>query len=153
MKATAQVPEQVLPAVAEEVTKNGWYYENDTWYCYKKGVPCTGWIRSAGVDYYLREDGSVMTGWAEVDGQKRLFSSTGAVLTGWVKDQNQTLYLDADSKPVTGWQLIEDQYYYFNEQGVLQDKYIGSALRQLRQLGLTVDKVKAGIAEENIPQE
>lgn len=154
-QARAAEPTQIAEAVAPETetVKNGWYYEGQTWYCYKQGEPCSGWVRSAGVSYYLKEDGSVTTGWAQVEGRQRLFTATGALVTGWAEEQGERCYLDANGLPVTGWYRIDGTYYYFNEQGILQDRYIGSALRQLRQLGLTVQEVNQANTANNIPQE
>lgn len=164
--ASAEAPAQEQPAEtvaatevlaeeqAEEPVKNGWYYENQTWYCYKQGVPCSGWILSAGVAYYLKEDGSVTTGWATVDGKQRLFTATGAMFTGWLKEQDVTKYLDKNGLPVTGWHRIDGAYYYFDDQGILQSKYAGSALRQLRQMGLSIADIKNANKNQNsAPQE
>ena len=142
------------PAAAEEPVKNGWYYENQTWYCYKQGVPCAGWVRSAGVDYYLKEDGSVTTGWAVVDGRQRLFTATGAVYSGWLKNQDGVRYLDECGVPVYGWQWIDGAYCRFDEKGFLQKKFVGSVLRQLRQMGMTKEDLLAAEAAKNSePQE
>ena len=127
---------------AEEVMKNGWHYEDGTWYCYKQNTPCTGWIQSAGITYYLKEDGSVTTGRAEVEGQERLFTATGALVTGWHKDSDGIRYLDANGIPVCGLHKINGIYYYFDEQGLRQGKYAASAFRQLRQMGLTAADLK-----------
>lgn len=134
-------PTQAEPVAVEPVEegdKNGWHYENQTWYCYKQSKPRTGWVQSAGVTYYLKEDGSVTTGKAEVEGQERLFSATGALVTGWYKDLEGTRYLDTKGLPVCGWHKINGVQYFFNEQGLLENKYTGSAQRQLRQMRLTV---------------
>ena len=141
-------------AAEEEPAKSGWYYENQTWYCYKQGAPCTGWVRSAGVDYYLKEDGSVTTGWAVVDGRQRLFTATGAIYSGWLKDQDGVRYLDENGVPVCGWHRIGGAYCSFDEKGFLQKKFMGSALRQLRQMGLTKEDLLAAEAAKNTePQE
>lgn len=137
--------QQAEPAAAETVEdspKNGWHYENQTWYCYKQSQPRTGWVLSAGITYYLKEDGSVTTGKAEVDGQQRLFSATGALITGWYRDQDGTRYLDENGTSVCGMHKINGIYYYFNDQGLLENKYTGSAQRQLRQVRLTVAGAK-----------
>lgn len=152
--APAAATEGSAEEQAEEPVKNGWYYENQTWCCYKQGVPCTGWILSAGVAYYLKEDGSVTTGRATVDGEQRLFTATGAMLTGWLKEQGGTKYLDKNGLPVTGWRRIDGVYHYFNDQGILQSKYTGSALRQLRQMGLSIGDIKnANTDQKSAPQE
>lgn len=152
---TEPTPTETVPAAepAAEPAKNGWYYEQQTWYCYDRGAPRTGWSRSAGVDYYLKEDGSVTTGWATIDGQQRLFTATGALYTGWVKEQDGTKYLDQKGLLVHGWQMIDGAYYYFDEQGLLQESYTGSALRQLRQMGLTLADIRGANTDNNIPQE
>lgn len=130
--------EPVEPVAEDPSAKNGWHYENETWYCYKQSQPRTGWVQSAGVTYYLKEDGSVTTGKMEVEGQERLFTATGALVTGWVKDQDGTRYLDANGVPVCGRQKIGGIHYYFSDEGFLQNKYSGSDLRQLRQVELSV---------------
>lgn len=130
--------ESVEPVAEDPSAKNGWHYENETWYCYKQSRPRTGWVQSAGVTYYLKEDGSVTTGKMKVEGQERLFTATGALITGWMKDQDGTRYLDANGVPVCGLQKINGVYCYFSDEGILQNKYSGSDLRQLRQVGLSV---------------
>ena len=111
-------------------------------------------MRSAGVDYYLKEDGPVTTGWAVVDGRQRLFTATGAIYSGWLKDQDGVRYLDENGVPVCGWHRIGGAYCSFDEKGFLQKKFMGSALRQLRQMGLTKEDLLAAEAAKNTePQE
>lgn len=107
--------------VRPEAAKEGWFVENDTWYCYENGAPCTGWATRIGVDYYLKEDGSVTTGWTEVDGENRYFSATGALCRGWITTWEGTCYQGVDGVPVTGLQNIEGSLYYFGEDGFLAD--------------------------------
>lgn len=102
-----------------ETTKEGWFVEDGTWYCYENGAPRTGWITRIGVDYYLKEDGSVTTGWAEVEGEKRYFSATGALCRGWITTWEGTCCQGTDGVPVKGLQSIEDSLYYFGEDGFL----------------------------------
>lgn len=135
----SQPAEPVAAEPVEESPKNGWHYENQTWYCYKDSQPRTGWVRSAGITYYLKEDGSVTTGKAEVEGQQRVFSATGALIAGWYREQDGMRYLDGNSQPLCGWQKINGVIYFFNNEGLLRNKYAGSAQRQVRQTGLTVD--------------
>lgn len=107
--------------VRPDAAKDGWFVENDTWYCYENDVPCTGWVSRIGVSYYLNEDGSVKTGWAEVDGVNRYFSATGALCRGWIATWEGVCYQGADGIPVKGMQRIEDSLYYFGEDGFLLD--------------------------------
>lgn len=104
---------------APEETKNGWLWENGAWYLYADGEPCTGWVNELGVDYYLREDGSVTVGWAEIDGQMRYFSNTGALCTGWLTTADGVYYRLQDGTAATLWQDIENRRYYFAEDGLL----------------------------------
>lgn len=98
---------------------DGWVWENSTWYFYKNGRPCTGWVRDLGVDYYLKEDGSVTTGWADIDGWTHYFSSTGAMCIGWLTTREGIFYRASDGVAATGWQEIEGRRYYFGEDGLL----------------------------------
>lgn len=101
--------------------KDGWVWENDTWYYFENGTPRTGWFRSHGVEYYLKEDGSVTTGWETVDGQKRLFSATGALFVGWLETEKGMRYSFSDGCFAEGWQTIGTSLYYFDD-GILQTK-------------------------------
>lgn len=104
---------------ASEEVRNGWFWEGETWYLYKNGEPCTGWVNELGLDYYLREDGSVTVGWAEIDGQMRYFSATGAMCTGWLTTADGVYYRLQDGTAATLWQDIENRRYYFAEDGLL----------------------------------
>ena len=70
----------VFAITADTTAESGWFVKNGTWYCYENGAPCTGWVTRIGVQYYLKEDGSVTTGTAQIAGQLRHFSATGALL-------------------------------------------------------------------------
>ena len=84
-------------------------------------VPRKGWLRSYGVEYYLREDGSVTTGWAKVEGEDRFFSDTGALCVGWLRTQEGVRYSLSDGSFAHGWQIIGNSLYYFDG-GILQTK-------------------------------
>jgi len=99
---------------------DGWFWQNDTWYCYENGAPVTGWVRNMGVRYYLREDGSVTTGWAEIDGKAYYFNANGAVNTGWLDTPAGMRYSLPDGTFVTGWYTIDASRYYFGTNGILQ---------------------------------
>lgn len=111
-------------AEASDTTENtevcsGWFEKNDTWYCYKDGVPCTGWITRVGVKYYLNEEGAVTTGWATIDGNKYYFTATGALCQGWVTIYEGVYYWYEDGTLAVGMQTIDGATYYFNEEGLL----------------------------------
>ena len=130
-----------IPApVAEEpvhVVKDGWVYENMTWYCYSQDTPLTGWQELDGLQYYLKEDGSVTTGWQLVDGQLKLFTGTGALRTGWADTQMGRKYLLSDGSTALGWMYIDGQYYYFNDLGVIQNDHVRTTLNRMAQLQTT----------------
>lgn len=83
-------------------THDGWFWENGSWYCYKYGKPCTGWVSHCGVEYYLDENGAALTGWQEIDGWTRYFSATGAMVTGHL--------------------VLDGERCCFDENGILQEK-------------------------------
>ena len=116
------IPEKAQETAAARTvdTKDGWHYENGTWYCYSKGAPRTGWFCCNGVDYYLKEDGSVTTGWAEINGKTRLFTGTGAMRTGWVRTEAGTEYLLSNGVAVSGWWTIDAKRYCFGQDNLLQ---------------------------------
>lgn len=91
----------VMQGAVQQV-RDGWFWDDGSWYCYKYEKPCTGWVNYCGVEYYLDETGAAVTGWQEIDGWQRYFSATGAMVTGH-------LVLDGES-------------YYFDEYGILQEK-------------------------------
>lgn len=105
----------------EEILRDGWVWENNTWYYYENGTPRTGWFRSYGVEYYLKEDGSVTTGWAEIEGEERYFTSTGAMSVGWLVTEKGMRYGLSDGRFADGWQLIGVSRYYFDN-GIMQTK-------------------------------
>ena len=104
---------------AEAETRDGWFYRNGTWYCYKYQRPCTGWVTYLGIDYYLKADGSVTTGWAEVDGWNRYFTASGALCTGWLTDASGTRCWLSDGTEAEGLQEIDGRLYYFGEDYLL----------------------------------
>lgn len=113
--------EKSRAAEAELATKDGWVWENGTWYCYDNGAPRTGWLCEDGINYYLKEDGSVTTGWANVNGKDRLFSDTGALRTGWMKTEDGLMYLLSNGiMAPEGWRTIGDGLYYLRENGTTQ---------------------------------
>ena len=99
--------------------KDGWFQENGIWYCYEGGQPCTGWVTRIGVDYLLKEDGSVTVGWSEEDGWIRYFSATGALCNGWVTTPDGVYYWVSDGVMATGLTEIDGGCYYFGEDGKL----------------------------------
>lgn len=101
-------------AQPEETAKDGWYYEKNTWYCYQNGQPRTGWYTSEGVDYYLKNDGSVTTGTANVGGKERIFTATGALRTGWLETKEGTKYLLSNGVCAYGWLEVDGKTYYFD---------------------------------------
>ena len=108
------------PVAAAELTqKNGWQYENGSWYYYENNVPRTGWFCDNGVDYYLQEDGSAATGWKLINGQNRYFTGTGAMRTGWVEDAGGRSYMLSNGAAVKGMKEIDGVLYYFSEIGKL----------------------------------
>ena len=127
-----------VPVVAKEApvmpVKDGWVYENMTWYCYDQGTPVTGWKQDQGAWYYLQADGSVSTGWTLADGQLRLFTGTGAMRTGWVSTKMGRQYLLANGNAAHGWLQVDGSYYYFNELGILQDNHMRNTMTQMAQL-------------------
>ena len=103
----------------QESVKDGWVYENGTWYCYEDGQPCTGWVTRFGVDYYLQETGAVTTGLQTEDDWQRYFSTTGAICTGWVTTEKGVYYWISDGVYATGWQEIDEGWYLFGDDGLL----------------------------------
>lgn len=108
-----------LTPKTEDQVRDGWFEENDTWYCYENGKPCTGWVTRVGIRYYLREDGSVTTGWAKPDGVRLYFSSTGALCSGWTTVGKDTYYWFANGVPAKGLQQIDGNTYFFDTAGIL----------------------------------
>lgn len=131
-----QIPAPVAEVPVETV-KDGWTYEQQTWYCYDRGTPLTGWQQADGVKYYLQADGSVTTGWTLVDGQMKVFTATGALRTGWVDSGMGRQYLLADGTAAHGWMLIDGQYYYFNELGIMVENHVKTTMNQMAMLDLT----------------
>lgn len=124
-----------------EASRDGWFWEQGTWYYFENGMPRSGWFCYDGVDYYLQEDGSVTIGWAEINGKPRFFSSTGAMRTGWLKDTAGTYYLLSNGEPAHGWRTIEDKLYYFGETGVMHPAgwiTIGDEMFYMKNDGSTV---------------
>lgn len=101
--------------------RNGWVYEQDTWYYYENNVPRTGWFCYKGVDYYLQPDGAVTTGWAELNGRNRYFSETGAMRTGWLECPEGQYYLMSNGAAATGWFTGDGKKCYFNSNGIFQN--------------------------------
>ena len=110
---------EITPPEREKSQKDGWVYENDTWYLYENNTPCTGWTELMGVRYYTDNTGAVMTGMQEIQGKKIYFSASGAMVTGWLQLDGKTYYLDQEGSPVTGWQSLLTGLYCFGEDGAL----------------------------------
>lgn len=100
---------------------NGWNYEQGIWYYFENDLPRTGWFYCNGVDYYLKEDGSVTTGWAEVNGKLRYFTATGAMRTGWLETQEGKFYLMSNGAMAHGWYTVDGKLYFFREDGTLHE--------------------------------
>lgn len=112
----AEAPSRSRAASLRE-EKDGWYWENGTWYLYKNNEPQTGWIRDGGVRYYLQADGCVTTGEAQIDGKTYHFSATGALNVGWVSSGFDTGYILPDGTTAYGWQIINGSRYFFDTEG------------------------------------
>ena len=112
----AEAPARARTAPLKE-EKDGWYWENGTWYLYKNNAPQTGWLRDGGVRYYLQADGSVTPGTAKIDGKEYCSSSTGALCTGWITSGFNTGYVLPDGTTAYGWQIINGSRYFFDVQG------------------------------------
>lgn len=109
---------EAVSAAAESAAKDGWVWENDTWYCYQNGAPRVGWFCENGINYYLKGDGSVTTGKANVNGKERIFSDTGALRTGWMKSEDGRMYLLSNGAVAPGgWRTIGDGLYYLQDNG------------------------------------
>lgn len=110
---------QISVAAAPRAGKNGWQYENGSWYYYESGACRTGWFCYEGVDYYLQEDGSAATGWQNINGKNRYFSETGAMRTGWLETPEGTYYMLSNGAPAMGLITVENTLYFFGEDGAL----------------------------------
>lgn len=118
-RAVAEDPEEVL---------HGWQLRDGIWYCYNLGKPRTGWYQDSGIQYYLKEDGSVTTGWSMVEGKGRFFSNTGAMRTGWLKMDHHVYYMTGNGTAIRGWLEEDGAHYYFQENGwMLQDCWLEQA--------------------------
>ncbi len=100
--------------------RDGWIWENNTWYYYRQGTPVSGWFLWEGIDYYLREDGSVSTGWVGVNGKNRYFTVTGAMHTGWLERGVDRVYLLSNGEPAVGWRTVDGKRYLFDSTGAMQ---------------------------------
>lgn len=107
-----------LQVASQETVKDGWLFENGTWYCYEGGSPCTGWVTRFGVDYYLQENGAVTVGWQEADGRMRYFSACGALCTGWTTTDKGLYYWLSDGMYATGQKPIDGKDYLFGDDGI-----------------------------------
>lgn len=109
-----------VSVMAEEVSMpDGWHWDGQNRYYYKKGKPRTGWFCESGADYYFKEDGSVTTGWAQINGYWRYFSETGIMRTGWVQTEQGWHYMRSNGAAVCGLFQIDGKQYYFNEEYTL----------------------------------
>lgn len=113
-----QLPRQ--GRVAPDFIPDGWTLQDGVWHYYEQGAPRTGWLGYEGVDYYLKEDGSVTVGWAEINGKKRYFSANGAMCTGWLYTEEGTWYLLKNGQMASGLRRIDDKLYCFDENGFMQ---------------------------------
>lgn len=112
------VEEPEVSVMAGDV-KDGWVWQNGTWYFYQNGAPRTGWYCHEGVDYYFNEDGSVTTGWAEINGKRRCFTATGAMRTGWVEAEEGVYYMLSNGAAAIGWRQIDGALYFFGSTGIM----------------------------------
>ena len=134
--APRAVQAQELPAA--DPVKDGWFYENGTWYCYAQGAPVTGWVEEGGIRYYLQEDGAVTTGWAVIEEQERLFTATGAMRIGWVTVAEGRKYMDQNGVAVVGWQKIDDARHYFGADGIWYQNHAQTVMGELNRIGQEV---------------
>lgn len=102
--------------------KDGWYWEEGTWYCYENNKPRTGWYTYMGVTYYLDDSGAVTTGWTTIEEKEYYFTDTGAMHTGWLQTKKGLRYSGVDGVFVKGWQVIDYSKYFFSDKGYAQTK-------------------------------
>ena len=105
---------------AVEQAQEGWFWENENWYCYEDGKPLTGWVERDGIRYYLDETGMAITGQQEVDGMVRYFSATGGLLHGWFESDKGMMYLSEEGAPITGALTVFGRQYVFDNKGILK---------------------------------
>lgn len=94
---------EARPAMMRSVeqTREGWFFENGSWYCYENGQPKCGWVEDAGVGYYLDDTGAALTGWQSVDGSLYKFSGSGAKLYSMEAEYDGAVYVLDDTGVAT----------------------------------------------------
>lgn len=122
---TVGQPEGEIPVVAEPA-KDGWVWENDSWYFYQNGAPRTGWYCYEGVDYYFLENGAAATGWHEINGRWRCFTAHGAMRTGWVDTDEGRCFMLSNGAAAIGWRNIDGALYFFGSTGLMVTEGTGT---------------------------
>ena len=94
---------EARPAMMRSVeqVREGWFFENGSWYCYENGQPKVGWVENAGVAYYLDDAGAALTGWQSVDGSLYKFSGSGAKLCAMEAEYEGAVYVLNDTGVAT----------------------------------------------------
>ena len=100
-------------------TSGNWKQENGNWYYYQNGQKATGWVKDAGVWYYMDASGVMQTGWVKVDGLWYYLNSSGAMQTGWLQLGAANYYLNASGVMQTGWLQLNSKWYYLDASGVM----------------------------------
>ncbi|MFZ7943253.1 S8 family serine peptidase [Neobacillus sp. 19] len=111
-------PDPVDPTPAP-VVKNGWKWENNTWFYYVKDVKKTGWLLDGTKWYYLNKDGSMKTGWVLDAGKWYYLNKSGAMQTGWVLDSGKWYFLNTSGAMQTGWVKTGGEWYHLSNSGAM----------------------------------
>ncbi|MEH7118594.1 S8 family serine peptidase [Neobacillus vireti] len=103
----------------QPAVKNGWKFENGSWYYYVKDVKSTGWVKDAGKWYFLKKDGQMATGWINDRGTWYYLTKSGAMKTGWLLEGGKWYYLNASGAMATGWKYVNGKWYYLYKSGAM----------------------------------
>jgi lactocepin len=105
-------------AEKQPVLKNGWSFENGSWYYYVKDVKATGWVKDTdGKWYFLKKDGKMATGWVFDGGAWYYLTKSGAMKTGWLFEGGKWYYLNGNGAMATGWKQVGNKWYYLYKSG------------------------------------
>ena len=96
--------------------KNGWYYENNAWYCYNDSIQMMDCMVG---DYYLGSDGRMVTNqWVDYYECEYIYDES----LGYYRDvyYPSASFYGADGKKVKNtWKARGSDWYYLNEYGSL----------------------------------
>ncbi len=108
---------------------SGWQYAGGELFC----TGSSGWVSSAGFQFYLDEMGKPLRLWQELDGKQYYFNEYGVLRTGWTQLDGALRYLYPHGGWAEGWATVDGRLLCFDEDGAVKLGWVRSNGKLYRQ--------------------